>query len=197
MPSRQPDLILPFLLRGHAGRVLVRYGANRDAAALGFGDLGLPFEIGLAHGFPVCEAEVEFAGSGYFAAMGWIQVVTVEAIAPERFSFAEVDTYPALRSADSPFVTFGHLPRFFDAPGPNPPRTDETWTAETFLAVCSDVARTKRVQPVLGFRWGYQLGSMCATPKLLEIAIQDDWIRCTATLEEQFPTWEYLPAFLF
>jgi hypothetical protein len=196
MPPQNPDLVLPFSLRGYAGSVLIRYGANRDAAALGFGELGLPFPIELTHGFPICEAEVEFAGSGYFAAMGWIQVVTVEATLPERMSFAEVDRYPAMRSADSPFVTFGHLPRFFDAPGPNPPRTDETWTAEAFLAICGDVARTKQVQPVLGFRWGYRLAGMRATPKSLEIAGEADWMRCTAALKNQFPNWEYLPAFL-
>jgi len=32
---------------------------------------------------------------------------------------------------------------------PNPPRTDETWTAWTSLTICPDVGRTKRLAPVM------------------------------------------------
>lgn len=47
--------------------------------------------------------------------------------------------------------THRDLETLFDAPGPKLPRSDETWLAESFLAACPDVARSKRVQGVAGF----------------------------------------------
>jgi hypothetical protein len=169
---------------------------NQDAHVLGFGELNLPFEIAETHGFPICEAEIEYDGPGYRATMGWIQVVTVDALAPDQFSGAAVDTYPAMWASDSPFVTFGHRPGIFDAPGPNPPRTDEMWSAETFLAVCGDVARQRTVQALLGFRWGYRLASGRATSEPLETASESDWRRCVAILKAHYPNWDFETSFL-
>lgn len=154
-PPRQPALTVPFHVRGYDGRVSVFYGANTDPAHWGFNLLALPFDIALVEGFPVCEAVIDYAGAGYRAAMGWIQVVTHTDLTGR--AWASVDVAPMPWQSDNPLANFGYLSAMFDAPGPNPPRRDETWGAETFLAIVPDVARSRRVQAVLGFRWGYDL----------------------------------------
>jgi hypothetical protein len=43
-------------------------------------------------------------------------------------------------------------------------------------------------------RLGFDLAGMQATPLPLEIATEADWRRCAATLAEQYPGWEFDPA---
>jgi hypothetical protein len=191
-PSTEPALVLPFRLRGYDGRVSVFYGVNRHPARWGFQHLGLPFDIALTGGFPVCRAVVDYAGEGYHAVMGWIQVVTVTDATGVR---ASVDDFPMHRGLETPFAEFGERPTLFDAPGPNPPRSDETWMAESFLAVVPDVARSRRVQAVLGFRWGYELTAMRATPLPVEAASETDWQRCLDALRRDYPAWVLAPHF--
>lgn len=193
---RSPHLDLPFRLRGYDGRVSVTYGVNRDVRNLGFHLVGIPFDPSLTHGFPVFQANTAYNGPGYHALMGWLQVVTVDATAPDRFAGASVDVPPIFWDADTPWAVFGHAPTLFDAPGPNPPRTDERWIAETFLAFCPDVIRTRRVRALLGIRWGYDLVSMRATPLPLEVITEADWRRCAVTLAEEYPTWEFAPTWV-
>jgi hypothetical protein len=188
-------LELPFRLRGHDGVVSVSYGVNEDPDAWGFDLFDLPFDRALVRGFPLMLATITFAGSGYRALMGWIQVATVEERTPPR-TWSSVDVYPMHWETDTPFVTFGHAPALFDAPGPNPPRANERWTAETFLAICPDGARSRIVAPVLGFRWGYELDQMRATPFPPVSSSEEEWRRCLVTLEEGYPSWEFRPAFL-
>lgn len=188
-------LTIPFRIRGYDGQVAVLYWENQDPTAIGFDRLNLPFDISITRGFPVFQASVSYSGSGYNATLGWIQVVTVDAIAPEAGHHASVDVAPIFRGTDSPFAAFGQTPTTFDAPGPNPPRTDEHWVAETFLVACPDVARTRVIQPILGIRWGYQLTAMEATPLGLEIATADDWERCAGVLRSEYPSWIFDPSF--
>lgn len=188
-------LELRFRLRGYDGTVFVDYGVNDDPPAWGFDLLHLPFDLALVHGFPLLLASIDYAGPGYRALMGWIQVVTVEMRQPEQ-TVAETDVYPIHWPLDTPFVTFGQHPTVFDAPGPNPPRTDERWTAETFLAVCPDGARTRTVVPVLGFSWGYDLQQMRATSFPPAVATEADWKRCLLTLSDAYPDWEFRSEFL-
>jgi hypothetical protein len=185
-------LRLPFRLRGFEGRVEVFCEANHDPRGLGFGLLELPFALERVKGFPVCRAEVGYAGSGYHAVMGWIQLVSVREASGR--SWTEVDLMPNHRDLETPFAAFGYLPTLFDAPGPNPPRSDETWLAESFLAACPDVARSKRVQGVAGFSWGYSLEA--ARPSLLEVAPlgPERWLAHLPHLEARFPSWTFLPA---
>ena len=189
----EPALRLPFRLRGRDGLVTVAFGINEDPGAWGFERFDLPFDAGLVRGFPLIFAAVDYPGRGYEALMGWIQVVTVTERDPPR-SWATTDVYPVHWGVDTPFVTFGHAPRLFDAPGPNPPRTDERWSAATFLAVCPDGARSRTVVPVVGFRWGYDLAAMHATPIPPSPAGEADWRRCRETLEREYPNWQFAPA---
>ncbi len=135
-------------------------------------------------------ATVDYAGRGYDGLMGWIQVVSVEERDPLS-AWAATDLYPMHRGSGTPFVTFGHVPSMFDAPGPNPPRSNERWIAETFLAVCPNGARSRSVAPIAGFRWGYELTSMGATPSPPDPTNEADWLRCRTTLVREFPTWTF------
>jgi hypothetical protein len=194
MTSDQPALVLPFRLRGFAGVVEVFYDTNRDAAHWGFELLNLPFASALTEGFPVCRAEVGYAGPGYRATMGWIQIVTVRDAATGRES-SSLDLLPIMEEAASPFATFGHAPTLFDAPGPNPPRQNEMWTAESYLAICPDVARTRKVAALLGFRWGYELRAMRATPFAVAPCAGRDWDRHLPLLRGDYPAWAFAPGF--
>lgn len=190
---RQPALVLPFHLRGSAGRVAVFYEANTDPARWGFPLLALPFDVMFAAGFPVCQAVIEYAGEGYHAVMGWLQVVCVTDHAGH--TDVSVDIAPVHAQSDTPFIAYGSLPTLFDAPGPNPPRSDETWLAESFLAIMPDVARSRRVQALLGFRWGYELTAMRPTLLPLQVASEDEWQRCASILRERYPGWDFAPRF--
>lgn len=192
-PGLAPALVLPFRLRGHEGRVTVAYGVNRDPARWGFGLFDLPFDPALVVGFPVCAARVDYPGEGYLAAMGWVQVVTVEPAGEP--AWAAIDVAPMHWGVDTPFAVFGSSPAFFDAPGPNPPRADERWTADAFLAVCPDGLRSRRVEPVVGFRWGYDLRGARAAPFPPQPAAADDWRRCRATRQAAHPTWGFGASF--
>lgn len=192
----RPALELPFRLRGYDGLVSVAYGINEEPEQWGFDLLDLPFALDLVHGFPTMLATIIFAGPGYRALMGWIQAVTVEERTPAG-GWASVDVFPIHWEVDTPFATFGHAPAIFDAPGPNPPRASERWTAETFLAICPDGARSRTVVPVLGFRWGYELEQMRATPFPPVTASTADWQRCLKTLMAQYPSWEFQTDFLY
>src|SRR5262249_31076517 len=146
-------------------------------------------------GFPTCEARVTYAVPGYRAAIGWIQHVTVRDAATGEES-TSIDVFPNASQTESPFAVFGFAPTMFDAPGANPPRANETWTAESFLAVCPDVARIRRAAAPVGFRWGYTLRDMHATPFAAAPVGSEAWDRHLAYLREQFLTWEFLPGFV-
>ncbi len=91
-------------------------------------------------------------------------------------------------------MAFGAPATAFDAPGPNPPRTDERLTAFTFLTICPDVGRTRRLSPVLAVRWGHELVAGRATPVPLEVIPLSEWDRLAPVLRARFPSWEFLPA---
>ena len=184
-------LKIPSVLRGFDGQVSVHYEANTDPQAWGFGLLTLPFDLELVKGFPVCEAFTEYAGPGYYATMGWIQLVTVkETLSGEMWT--AVDQMPNQHGLELPFVEFGQRPTMFDAPGPNPPRSGETWLAETFLAICPDVGRTRTVQAIAGFSWGYRLEQMRPTLLPVEICSSERWNEHLIYLKETFPSWTFL-----
>jgi hypothetical protein len=144
----RPALTLDFRLRGYSGRVAVAYEENRDPHSVGFDALGLPFDLALTVGYPTCRATVEYAGPGYRAYMGWIQLVTNHDPATGTETVSN-DVLPIHRDIDSPFVTFGVAPTFFDAPA-NPDHDSEDWIADTFLVACPDVARTRCVAALAG-----------------------------------------------
>ncbi len=184
------DLNIPFTLRGFEGVVAVSYGPNTDPEGWGFGLLDLPFDLELVRGFPVCEARVQFSGPGYYAVMGWLQLITVSETSGE--TWVSVDLAPNVHDLELP-CDFGHQPTMFDAPGPNPPRTDETWLAETFLVACPDVARTRAVEVVTGFSWGYRLEKLKPTLLPAEVLSKTRWNDHLTYLRGTFPSWTFAP----
>ncbi len=193
MTFGESALTLPFQLRGYDGAVRAYYAANDAPAAWGFDLLNLPFPLDLARGHPVCQAEIEYGGAGYRSFMGWIQLITNRDPATGATE-TSMDLAPVFQGLDSPFADFGPAPTFFDAPA-NPDHETEDWIADTFLAVCPDIARTPRVSALLGFRWGYQLRARIATPLPVEALPAAAWDAHLPLLRREYPRWMFASGF--
>jgi hypothetical protein len=192
----RPELVLPYRLRGYDGRVSVYYAENRAPVRWVFdvpGMLASPFDLALARGYPVCEARIAYGGSGSRALMGWNQLVTNRDAQTGRQE-TSVDLFPIAAHLGSPFAVFGSAPTMFDAPA-NPDHETENWLADTFLAVCPDVGRTRRVAALLGFRWGYALRERRARSLPVEPVGPDAWDQYLPLLRDRFADWEFLPGF--
>ena len=190
-----------FSLHGRNGRVVVEYGPNDDPTRLGFGLLGLPWPTELAIGLPVLEATVSYAGEGYAAAMGWIQVVRIH-VAERSESLvsggekapagdhAWVDGPPSLRGLGVPFVSFGPRPALFDAPAST--ESDVRFVADSFLTASPDALVSRRSRPCFGLRWGYATRAGSASQLLAPTALGvSDWRDSLPVLEQHFPDWSF------
>lgn len=193
MPGK-PSLLVPFHLRGHAGRVVVRYEVNDDPIALGHDLCAVGFDAETFLGFPVIEARVEYEGRGYRAVFGWVQFITHLWVGRDEREVS-VDLWPFLADIDNPMVVYGYLPTLFDAPA-NPDHPDGDWVAESFLVAGPDIARTRRLGAALGLRWGYRLADGRPTPLPVETASADDWNAHLPLLRAQFPSWTFDSGFL-
>lgn len=91
------DLEIPFRLRGRDGKVVIEYGVNDDPERWGCHLLGLPYDYGVARGFPVVRASVEYEGEGYGAVTAWIQ--TVRYRIADGDEQVEVDKPPQLKDS--------------------------------------------------------------------------------------------------
>jgi hypothetical protein len=171
----------------------VYYARNEDPHRAGFDALNLSFDLALTIGYPTCRATISYDGPGYRAYMGWIQLVTNRDPVSSAVK-TSIDLPPIHAETDSPFFPFGISPTFFDAPS-NPNRETEDWIADTFLAVCVDVARTRRVAALLGFRWGYALRQYKPEPLPLAANGADVWDEHLPVLRERFPGWEVLTGY--
>jgi len=185
------QISLPFELRGVAGRVEVEYGVNEDPDRWGYPVLALEFDIERSRGCPVVQASVEYVAEGYAAVMGWIQVVRHRV---EGASDAEVfvDVAPQMHavSAGMPYFAFGPRPALFDAPS-----TDDReyeFRAHAFLTASPDAVMSAVVEPLCGFRWGYDVieGNPVIAP--LERAGIEEWSWMRSVLEERYPDWRFL-----
>jgi hypothetical protein len=191
--SSVPALTLPFAARGGTGAVQVRYGVTEDAAAVGFDLVAVGFDADMFRGFPVVEAQVSFNQTGYRAMFGWLQLVTNTDAARAGAARVSVDVTPFLSGEDSPLAFFGHLPTLFDAPA-NPGDPDGEWLAESFLVAVPDIARSRRLAAVTGFRWGYQLTVGRPHPLPAVPIGPDRWRAHRPVLAEQYPSWTFLDA---
>jgi hypothetical protein len=185
-----PALVLPFACRGDTGTVDVHYGVTSDPAALGFDLAASGFDEERFAGFPAIRAEVSLDGEGYRAVVGWLQVIS-RSIAASGELVVEVDLPPVLATADSPLASFGYLPTFFDAPA-NPDHPDGDWIAETFLVAVPDIARTRRLTAVTGFRWGYRLAAGRSTSLPAEPVGPPRWEAHQRMLASAYPSWTFL-----
>ncbi|MET7281701.1 hypothetical protein ABZS29_25930 [Kribbella sp. NPDC005582] len=176
------ELSLPFETRGHRGLISVRVIPNDDPWASGHQLVVPDLNAEAFRGFPICTAGLRYHGQGIEAIMGWIQVVS-------NGGTSTVDLVPNLSGVD-PFSSYGYLPTFFNAPA-NPGHPDGQWRADTFLAVVPDVVRSRVVEPVAAFSWGYELYS--GRPELLDVTplAARDWAGHRSLLEAGHPTWTF------
>jgi hypothetical protein len=180
---------IPFRLRGLDGRIVVDLEANKDPRRWGYDLLGLPYAAEVAEGFPVVRASVSFAGEGYAAAMGWIQIVRYGT--GEAEDTVLVDLPPQLSEARMPYCYWGVCPSFFDAP--SFAQEGVTWVADAFLTVTPDALMTKIVQPVCGFRWGFKTSQNSSEFLPLEPTDVKAWYRARKILQDRYPDGEFLP----
>ena len=171
-------MTLDFVLRGFAGRVRVSVVPNEDPAALGCRPAG--------RGFPVCTADVTYAGRGYAAMFGWIQLVrsTDNSSGGERF---ELDPYEPIGVTPHPFCWFGLTPTLFDAPS-RPTGADLDWVAHSFLAFIGDRFEARAI---LGFGWGFQIAGgkiRLAAPAPLP---DTQWDEHLPLLRAAHPAWRF------
>jgi hypothetical protein len=174
-------LRIEFSLRGLSGRVEVEVEPNRDPD-----ELGCPPH---AEGFPVCNAVVRYAGRGYRAALGWIQLVrSADGSTGEVF---EPDPVEALGRVPHPFCWFGFAPNLFDPPSRRS-REPLDWTAHSFLAFVAD---ERRVRALLGFSWGFAIrdeGMSLTPPASLDAS---GWDGHLALFERSYPEWAFDPGY--
>jgi hypothetical protein len=170
------------VLRGHDGRVRASLTVNDRPERWGYHLLGLSYSADASRGFPVVEAEVDFAAEGYAAWLGWVQVVWMN-------DDVIVDRAPQLLDSGVPYVTFGVRPAFFDAPSTTV--ASATWRARTFLTATPDLVMTKVVEPVAGFTWGYDLEDGRVDVVGLAQADADDWPATRTELTRELPHWEF------
>lgn len=168
----------------------MEYGVNDDPARWGFGELvlGQAYPPKMALGFPVVQASVAYAGQGYAAVMGWVQVVRYQVHDTEE-QLTVFDVAPQLSSTDVPYLSFGVRPTLFDAPGIVHPEV--TWDADSFLVHTPDAVLSRVIKAICGFKWGYRVreGKVHCLP--LTVGQESDWDRNLHGLRERYPTWTF------
>ena len=195
---------IPFSLNGRGGSMTVSYGRNEDPVSAGFDIIpGLGFDIGLSRGYPALQAVIDtYHGSGYRTFCGWLQVVTGAYYDSSDTGQAPVetsvfaDTAPSMKDLESPFISFGNLPQFFDAPCKNLyGHAQLRWVADTFLTTVPKRSRDEEICRVLGFRWGYveydtpEQRPVSLLP--LEVTAAQAWNGLLPFLKEKFPKWRF------
>jgi hypothetical protein len=167
---------------GEGGRVLVTCVPNDDPAAVG------KLEVG--RGFPVCTAAVEYQGRGYRALFGWIQLVRSTDNSSGGRAF-EMDPFSLFEDAPSPYCWFGITPTLFDAPSRDE-KVPMEWLAHSFLAVTPLRDRLRRVVPLLGFSWGFDIADQeRITLRPVARLSAGDWDAHLPYLCKSYPGWEF------
>jgi hypothetical protein len=175
-------MIVPFQAHGYAGSVEVAYETEGYPDVIGFDLVAIGYDDPERfRGFPVMKASVSYEGTGYRGNFGWLQVIGCES----------VDVPPNLADTDCPYAAFGYLPSLYDAPA-NPDHPDGKWLAETFLVTAPDIARSKRLMAVAGFRWGYELTDGRPTSLRPAAIGADRWNAVRKVLGAQYPGWAFL-----
>ena len=144
-----------------------------------------------AFGFPVCTATVHYPRRGYRAMFGWVQLVRSSDNASRGEQF-EVDPFALFGDAHSPYCWYGTEPTLFDAPS-RVDRAPLEWLSYSFLATTplQEVldGNPRRVVPLLGFAWGFDLGPD-GSVTLREIAAltSSNWEEVLPVLRAEYPS---------
>ena len=180
---------IPFSFNNERGSISVQVTRNAGAKHSGFDTLG-PMSHWNLNGFPVMKADVAFTGKGYRAIFGWIQIVHLDFPHDGRKKTI-VDVIPSCIGLGIPFVYFGHLPTLFDAPARHP-RSAGSFTAESFLCKPPLLARTRSIEFIAGFRWGYKIDA--DSGKLSHMPVAQigaaEWEKIRGLITKKYPRWE-------
>jgi hypothetical protein len=163
------------------GRVEVDVVANADPSSLGCDDDNLLF--------PACTAKVRYAGGGYQAMFGWVQLVRSTDATTVDF---EMDPYFLLPDIDVPYCFYGYKPTLFDAPG-RTHRDDMDWIAHSFLAATPTEYGARQVTPLQGFSWGFSIRSRVIHPEPALPLRPNEWINHIPYLRAAYPSWQFDP----
>jgi hypothetical protein len=163
------------------GRVEVDVVANADPLSLGCDNDNLQF--------PACTAKVRYAGGGYQAMFGWVQLVRSTDATTADF---EIDPYFLFPDIDSPYCFYGYKPTLFDAPG-RTHRDDIDWIAHSFLAATPTEYGARQVMSLQGFSWGF-----CIRSRVIHLApavplMPIDWTNHVPYLRAAYPSWQFDP----
>ncbi|OEJ56177.1 hypothetical protein BGK72_34925 [Streptomyces agglomeratus] len=173
-------MIIPFLRDGTQGAVTVTLERVNDPAAIG--------KHPSAGGFPCCTAEVDFPGKGYRALFGWVQLVRSTDNSSAGAAF-DMDPFYLFEDAPSPYALFGINPTLFDAPS-RIKRCPLTWTAHSYLAWTPMYDTDRRVPPLVGFSWGFNIDSASRiTLQQVQSLTAADWDVHVPYLGTSHPGW--------
>jgi hypothetical protein len=180
---------MAFVYEGDAGRVSASCVPNDEPASLGTPEH--------ARGFPACTATVEFAGRGYRALFGWVQLVRSTDNTSRGAAF-EADPFALFADSTAPYCWFGTTPTLFDAPW-RWEKQPLAWVAHSFLAatpLAQAMGRGRKlVIPVVGFAWGFTVdgrGDIAIAP--VERLAPDRWREHVPVLRERYPGWTFVDA---
>ena len=174
-------MVLDFTLRGLPGWVEISLEPNHDPDSLG--------KPATARDFPVCTATVTYRGGGYWAALGWIQVVrsTDNASGGKQF---EMDPFEPLGQLEHPFCFFGFAPTLFDAPSRGS-RAPLEWTAHSFLSFVTADSQRREARAILGFSWAFSVRDESFTYEAPSALSSFDWDVHLALLRREHPAWGF------
>ncbi|MGW6688264.1 hypothetical protein [Streptomyces sp. NPDC054961] len=145
-----------------------------------------------ARGFPSCTAVVDYPGKGYRALFGWVQLVRSTDNASAGTAF-DMDPFYLFEDAPSPYAFFGVNPTLFDAPSRDR-RDPLDWTAHSYLAWTPMDDTERRVLPLVGFSWGFDVdadGRIALKP--VQALSPEDWEAHLSYLGTSHPGWVFDP----
>lgn len=177
---------IPFSLHGRLGTVAVEIRRNDDPAALGC--------TVHARDLPVCTAVVDYAGQGYNALLGWVQLVSSTDGESGEAGF-DPDPISIYQDLATPYAFFGIRPTLFDAPARSR-RVDLRWLAHSFLCFSPTLPTpTSEVRAVLGFSWGFDIREGRVHLRPAEPLPAASWDGHRQRLSTAYPAWQFAAGF--
>jgi hypothetical protein len=139
--------------------------------------------------FSRLHGHVAYAGQGYKAALGWVQLVRASDGVSGGKDF-ELDPFEPLGRSPHPFCFFGFSPVLFDAPSRRS-RENMDWTAESFLCFVPMESHERETRAILGFRWGFRIraGSISLEPPTS--LGPTEWDKHQELLGREHPAWAF------
>jgi hypothetical protein len=175
---------IPFTRAGGSGSIHVTVERVVDPAAVG--------QTSEARDFPCVTARVDYPHRGYAALFGWVQSVR-STDGPTGGRSWETDPFSLFSDSQppSPYCFFGVSPTLFDSPARHV-RKPMSWLAHTFLAWTPLDTDERRVVPLVGFSWGFDIDEAgtitIADANQLSLA---DWDTHLPFLDRSHPGWQF------